>query len=616
MKRILFVVLLSYLDIIGFAQTKYRYSVDFTKAAGNAVDVELFTPKVNRSEIRFYFPAIIPGTYAISDFGRFVQNLKAFDKSGKELRVSHIDVNTWKIEKANLLYRVTYRIEDTWHSNMGNMKIYPMAGTNIEPGSNFVVNAPGYFGYFDGLKSLPVELEFKKPSGFYGSSALTPSVSTVNSDMFQVTDISELYDSPIIYCQPDTASINLGSTQVLVSVYSDNKKALATTIARELYPLLTAVKSYLGGKLPVKKYAFIYSFNGGARPAGISGALEHNYSSFYSLSPMMVNVVQAVKDMSAHEFFHILTPLSCSSKEIKEFNYQQPVLSKHLWLYEGSTEYDAHHLQVKYGLTTTTEFLNTLASKIRMSRTRFNDSISFTELSKEVATTYADQYGNVYMKGALIAACLDIYLLHLSQGNYGLANLKHDLGIKFGKEKYFNDSDLFDEIAKLSFPEVKEFLIQYVAGNRPIDYTEIFALAGVRYSDYSEKNVFSIGNIGTMSSGGKIKIINAANMDDFGKAMQYKLMDEIVAIGGQLVTSANFDEVLDMVRSKLKEGDTLTVTVNRKGNSGEVEVLNLSAPVSVKEIKKEFYKIELIDEEELTTAQRIVRNAWLKSNCN
>ena len=87
-----------------------------------------------------------------------------------------------------------------------------------------------------------------------------------------------------------------------------------------------------------------------------------------------------------------------------------------------------------------------------------------------------------YQKGALIAACLDIYLLHLSDGGYGLKNLTHDLGIRFGKNSYFNDDQLFDEIEKLSYPEIKQFLIRYVQGTEPIPYDYYFGLAGIQYT--------------------------------------------------------------------------------------------------------------------------------------
>jgi hypothetical protein len=51
----------------------------------------------------------------------------------------------------------------------------------------------------------------------------------------------------------------LGHSRILVSVYDPTRNLNAKMLAGEMQRLLTAVQSYLGGKLPVKKYAFLSS---------------------------------------------------------------------------------------------------------------------------------------------------------------------------------------------------------------------------------------------------------------------------------------------------------------------------------------------------------------------
>src|ERR1700712_4434549 len=72
------------------AQNEYRYSVDLNKLDNDVLTVNLLTPKIEKSSATFSFPKIIPGTYAISDYGKFVSDVKAFDKSGNQLRVKKI----------------------------------------------------------------------------------------------------------------------------------------------------------------------------------------------------------------------------------------------------------------------------------------------------------------------------------------------------------------------------------------------------------------------------------------------------------------------------------------------------------------------------------------------
>ncbi len=65
----------------------YEYTVDLTRVKNDRVYVELTPPALKESEAVFYFPKIVPGTYAIADYGRYVQDLTVVDKKGRPLPV-------------------------------------------------------------------------------------------------------------------------------------------------------------------------------------------------------------------------------------------------------------------------------------------------------------------------------------------------------------------------------------------------------------------------------------------------------------------------------------------------------------------------------------------------
>ena len=151
----------------------YKYSIDLSKADNDQLQVELICPTITQKQISFYLPKIVPGTYMNSNYGKYIHDLKAYDKSGKALPVSQSGDNSWVIKKSNKLYKINYTAEDTWYSEIDNM-VYPMCGTNFEAGKNFVINTPGLFGYFDGMKKMPFQLSFTKPSGFYAKYYYNP----------------------------------------------------------------------------------------------------------------------------------------------------------------------------------------------------------------------------------------------------------------------------------------------------------------------------------------------------------------------------------------------------------------------------------------------------------
>ncbi len=590
------------------AQTSYKYHVDLTKVTDDQLQVNLITPAISKNEINFYLPKIVPGTYMNSNYGKYVNNLKAFDNNNKELPVTKADDGKWLIKKAKTIHRISYNVEDTWDSDIKNF-VYSMCGTSFEAGKNFVLNTPGVFGYFEDMKKMPFEISFTKPAGFYAATGLKPAATDAVTDKFICNNADHLYDSPIMYSLPDTTTITVGNAEVLVAVYSPRKLATSKFIAANLNKLLQGSKDYLGGKLPIDKYAFIFYFNGEQKKQAATGAWEHSYSSFYSLEETPEkNAIDGILDISSHEFFHIISPLTISSREVKEFNFNETVLSKHVWLYEGSTEYTAHHVQVWAGLKTPEQFLETLAQKINFSRSYYNDTLSFTELSTESAGKWAPQYGNVYQKGALISASLDLYLLKLSNGQYGMKDLKHDLSIKYGKDKFFEDAELFDIITEMTFPPVKDFFTTYIAGTTPVPYEKFFAFAGVDYIPAETYRDFTIGGIklnptneGSITAG--IKGMNAV-----GEKLGYKEGDEIVSLNDMQVTAETIDKTLGQLYSMLKEGDIINIKVKRKDAAGKIELITLSAP-AVKVEKTRKHVLRFISNP--TASQLKVRNAWL-----
>jgi predicted metalloprotease with PDZ domain len=101
------------------------------------------------------------------------------------------------------------------------------------------------------------EIDITKPEGFYGSTSLTAAKSTNTQDVYQVDSYMDLVDAPMMYNRPDTTVLRIGGADILVSVYSPNKMASSKEIAANIQEVLEAQKEYLGGQLPIKKYAFI-----------------------------------------------------------------------------------------------------------------------------------------------------------------------------------------------------------------------------------------------------------------------------------------------------------------------------------------------------------------------
>ena len=131
------------------------------------------------------------------------------------------------------------------------------------------------------------------------------------------------------------------------------------------------------------------------------------------------------------------------------------------------------------------DFEKSLEEKIKGMKA-FDNTLSLTEMSKK-SMERQDQYMNFYMKGALLGLCLDIRLRELSNGKMGTQDLMQKLMKKYGAGQYFNDDELFDEITKMTYPEIQTFFRDFVQGTQPIPLKEYLEKAGFNYDEATGK---------------------------------------------------------------------------------------------------------------------------------
>ncbi len=596
----------------------YQFNLDLRQVENDQLVIELFPPKMKvdkQKGLRYLLPKIVPGTYSIYDFGRFVTDFQAFDKKGRAFEIEHTETNVWVIKrsgKAKRVHRITYRVEDTWDTEITDRFVFEPGGTNFEKDENFVLNQHGLFGYFEGKESLPYYLNVVKPKHFYGSTSLQNISENKMEDLFYASSYHDFVDAPIMYCEPDTLTLHLGETEVLISTFSHSGKIKAKFIAEQIHPLLEAQRAYLGGKLPVDRYAFIIYLSDAGYYSGAYGALEHARSSFYCFLEMSeATIAQSIKDIAAHEFFHIVTPLNIHSEEIHHFDFSEPKMSQHLWLYEGVVEYMASHVQLSQGMMDLPDYLAVISKKIKQAKL-YQEDLAFTEMSKHCLHQHQSQYGNVYEKGALIGLCLDLKLRSVSQGKKGLVDLITELSKTFGKDKPFKDEELFDQIEAATNAEVRQFLDTYVAGTEALPLRTLLAEVGLDYAAESEVMDFTLGGlqhcIDLDLEQMKFVIKTVKPLNAFGQSIGLKEGDFLLAWNDHPLTVRNADRLISDFMSTVETGSELVLKVLRTEEDGTRSTVELPTKMFKVPVKKN-HQIEL--QPTLTEQQQGLRDAWM-----
>jgi predicted metalloprotease with PDZ domain len=587
-------------------------SVDLINVTDDKVSVVVNPPSITEKEIKFSLPAIVPGTYSRDDYGKYIEAFKALDYSGNELQFTKVDDNTWSILNADRLDKVTYLVNDTFDIESEH-DIFSPTGTNIAS-NNYVINMNGFIGYFNTLKNLPYEVLIKHPETLYAGTSLNEleipktkdSLTAANANYYKVDRYADLIDSPVMYTENEPVSFTVGETEVLINVFSPNGTYSAEDFKPVISTMVEAQKAYLGDLKTTNKYAIlVYLSTVGAEDAQGFGALEHNTSTVVVMPEQYPKQLldKAMVDIVAHEFFHVVTPLSIHSEEIHFFDFNTPKMSQHLWMYEGVTEYFAQHFQVYEGLVTPEEFYEVIVSKIDNAK-RYTGDFSFTEMSKNILEEpYKDAYANVYEKGALIGMCIDLIMREQSNGEKGLIDLMKTLTKRFGSTSPFSDDTFIETVAALSYPEVGNFLRDHVQNNGAINYTEYFYQVGLEFAETKTNTALLASQDIQYIRGneeGEIVFVNG----ELNSTLQ-----DLGVLGGDVLVSFNKKEYnlstargLIIATNGLAEGDTVTLTVNRDGKT-----VNLSGKYST----PTYLANKLGESPYATEEQKALRAAWL-----
>ncbi len=593
-----------------------KTTIDLVNVKDDKVAVMMEFPKMKSGDVKFHFPKTVPGTYSVDDYGRFVEGVKFIDNKGKEIPFTKVNDNTYALKNAQNLSKVTYLVNDSFDDEMDESKhkaVFSPSGTDIEAGKVYLINTHGFIGYIDNMQDVPYQLVVKKPTDFYGTTALVDQDKSESTDTYTLANYAKVTDSPLMYTKPDYITFNAGGMDLVLGVYSPTGKYKAADFKENLEKMVVAQKKFLGDMNTNKKYAIMLYLAGNEEPhiKGF-GALEHHESTSVVLPEMMPKeaIDKTLTDVVSHEFFHTVNPLKTHSEEIHYFDYADPKMSQHLWMYEGGTEYFANLFQIQEGLITKDEFLQRMSEKIANSK-NYNDTMPFTVMSKNVLKDeYKDQYRNVYEKGTLLAMCLDIELRKLSNGEMGYRDMIRKLSQRFGENKPFKDDKLIDElVAVTGYPQVKDFYNKYIAGDQPTPYAQYLNMAGVETKKQETPPIFWF--IRDPQQTGYDEKDNAFVFDEssaqssFAKSIGLKITDKIVALDGKTINIQNIQAFIEYSRT-IKEGQNVTVTVLRK-NGDKTDKIDLKGKAVLDKMTVE----TLAFKTNPTPAEKKLQDQWL-----
>lgn len=528
-------------------------------------------PQVN-NQVHFFLPKIIPGTYSIDNYGQFIENIKAYDAKGESLTVQQKDTSAWLISNAKKLHKIEYTVNDSFDIE-ANHDVFSPAGTNIEHHRNYILNLHGFVGFLENQTNQPFDIKVKHHTNLHlGCSqpvSASKSAHHITEDSFLFNRYAAVIDNPIFLSRFELEKFKLNDITVTLGVYSSGNKISAKDLLPSMQKMMNAQKHFMGEINHTDAYSiFLYLADRSAKAPKGFGALEHNNSTVVVLPAALEfeKIEQHLIDVVSHEFFHIITPLAIHSEEIHNFNYTNPNMSKHLWMYEGITEYFAQLFQAQEGIISKATFFERMSEKINRSK-KYDDSLSFTEMSKNVLEEpYKKNYANVYEKGALIAMCIDILIREGSNGDQSILDMMKSLSNTYGKDRAFKDESLFDIVRNITNDNVYQFLTEHVEKGTPIDYNFYLSKIGASLQKETiSTGYFQNGEIFYISpddAKNQIYFNEMVAESIFFKTLGIQEKDVLIAVNNKKFDLNNARHLLD-ISQKWKKGTEVSFTVKR-----------------------------------------------------
>ena len=579
------------------------------------IEVEMNSDPSLRS-LDFQMPEWSPGRYAVFDFAKNVQEVKArpacpagLDCTLPEAQVTRIDSQTWRVA-----------IERNRREGLSLMFSYKVFGNDLSGTFSQLdlhhanINGGCVFMYVVNHKQDPTALSIKPPNGWHIINAQTRKRDQTE---FEFPNWDILIDTPTEIATDWTVDdFQVGGKTYHVVVHSlGNEGGKRPALVQDLEKIVRA-ETAMWGPPEFDSYTFLIHF---ANDGHSSDGMEH-LTSTQIIEPGALGdpgIYEETVDGAAHEFFHVWNVKRLRPLELGPWDFTRPAKTRGLWIAEGVTNYYGHLMQRRAGLWDDKKLFTTLAASIAEIENAPGSKLTSAEESSLIApfiddaphaqqTNLANTSVNYYPKGETLGLVLDLLIRQNTNGKLSLDDVMRAMYDEFylqsPKASYYlrgrgyTNEDFARVLLRLTDSDAHDFLKRYVSGVERPPYEEALGVVGLRLVRSSVAPV-SLGVTGDEDDTVNFKVA-AVRSDSPAANAGLQAGDVIAALGGTKLTPDNFFKVL----GRFKPGDRVAASIVRDGRISTKE-LTLSAPQVFD------YRIEELPN--ASPAARALRAAWL-----
>ena len=435
---------------------------------------------------RFALPAWIPGSYLIRDFARHVVTIRA--QSGRRaVQLAKLDKHTWSAEPVHGALTVTMEVY-AWDLSV--------RGAHLDTTHGFF-NGASVFLRVLGQETRACEVQLLPPKGArYRGWRVATAMKRTAAPMhgfgtYTATNYDELIDHPVEMGEFTLATFKACGVPHDV-VITGRHDADMDRLCADLKRVCESHIRLFGEPAPMDRYTFLVTAMGEGY-----GGLEHRASTALLCSrddlpragdKQVAERYRTFLGLCSHEYFHTwnvkrIKPAAFSPYDLARENY-----TRLLWAFEGITSYYDDLLLVRAGLISEADYLELLGRSITsLLRTAGRMKQTVTDASFDAWIKYYRQDENspnaqvsYYLKGSLIALCLDLLIRQRTRGKKSLDDVMRALWERYGSGPVGVPEDGMEKVAaQIAGSSLRAFFDRALRSTEELPLKPLLATIGV-----------------------------------------------------------------------------------------------------------------------------------------
>ncbi len=392
--------------------TVVRYRVEASDPAAHRFDIrcELASPS---GPCVFRLPGWIRGSYLVRDFAKHVYGLRAF-RNGEPQQIERLDKRSFRVDGHGPLV-LSYSVHAYDESVR---KAYLDARRGFFNGSSL-------FYCPQGAESARFEVHIDRPAGTEGwKLATTLSALDIDTDgfgLYAAEDYEALIDHPVEMAPYQRYNFDVdGIAHALI--LSGRVELDAPRVTADLARICHVEREMFGQQPALDQYLFLTNV-----VAAGYGGLEHRSSTALICSrgdfprvgkAELSREYRTFLGLCSHEYFHLWNVKRITAKSFLDSDLGAEAYSRDLWHYEGVTSYYDDLFLLRAAVIDAPSYLDLLAegaTRLQRAPARLVQTLEDASFETWIKYYQPDENSinastNYYVKGALVALCLDLTL--------------------------------------------------------------------------------------------------------------------------------------------------------------------------------------------------------------